>query len=131
DRAAGCRPHDPKRGARAGDLRDRRHDWQDHARHGRGRQLRQASGSRERRDNRRQKPGLSSRPLMDRPEHPYLVLPSLSYCETNAQRSLISFSLLMPAKAILVPGIFALGSLMYSLNWASLQLMPEFLLASE
>ena len=61
----------------------------------------------------------------------YLVLPSLSYCETNAQRSLISFSFLMPAKAILVPGTLAFGSLMYSLNWASFQVMPEFLLASE
>jgi toxin ParE1/3/4 len=61
----------------------------------------------------------------------YFVLPSLSYCEMKAQRSLISFSFLMPAKAILVPGIFALGSLMYSLNWASFQVMPEFLLASE
>src|SRR6185437_11712793 len=37
----------------------------------------------------------------------YLVLPSLSYCEMNAQRSLISLSFLMPAKIILVPGIFA------------------------
>ena len=59
-----------------------------------------------------------------------LVLPSLSYCETKAQRLLISFSLLMPANAILVPGILAFGSLMYSLNWASFQVMPEFLLAS-
>jgi hypothetical protein len=61
----------------------------------------------------------------------YFVLPSLSYCEMNAQRSLTSWSFLMPAKAILVPGILALGSLMYSLNWASFQVMPEFLLASE
>ena len=60
-----------------------------------------------------------------------LILPSLSNCETNAQRLLISFSFLMPAKAILVPGTFAFGSLMYSLNWASFQVMPEFLLASE
>ena len=49
----------------------------------------------------------------------------------KAQRSLISFSFLMPAKAILVPGIFAFGSRMYSLNSASLQVMPEFLLASD
>ena len=42
--------------------------------------------------------------------------PSLSYCETKAQRSLISFSFLMPANAILVPGIFAFGSLMYSME---------------
>ena len=34
-------------------------------------------------------------------------------------------------KAIFVPGILALGSLMYSLNVASFQTMPEFLLASE
>src|ERR1700704_356872 len=61
----------------------------------------------------------------------YLVFPSLSYCEMNAQRSLTSFSFLMPANAILVPGIFAFGSLMYSLNWASFQVMPEFLLPSE
>src|SRR5713226_9661408 len=45
----------------------------------------------------------------------YLVFPSfpsLSYCEMNAQRSLTSLSFLMPANAILVPGIFAFGSLM-------------------
>ena len=44
---------------------------------------------------------------------------------------LISFSFLMPAKTILVPGILAFGSLMYSLKMASSQVMPEFLLASE
>ena len=37
----------------------------------------------------------------------------------------------MPAKIILVPGIFAFGFLMYSLNVASSQVMPEFLFASE
>jgi len=60
-----------------------------------------------------------------------LILPSLSNCEMKAQRSLTSFSFLIPAKTILVPGIFAFGSLMYSLNWASFQVIPEFLLASE
>jgi hypothetical protein len=49
----------------------------------------------------------------------------------NAQRSLTSLSFLMPAKAILVPGIFAFGSLMYSLNSDSFQVMPELLLASQ
>jgi len=63
--------------------------------------------------------------------HLPLILPSLSNCEIKAQRSLTSFSFLIPAKTILVPGIFAFGSLMYSLNWASFQVMPEFLLASE
>src|SRR5882724_4289965 len=61
----------------------------------------------------------------------YFVFPSASYCEMKAQRSPASFSFLMPAKDILVPGIFALGSLMYSLNTVSFQVMPEFLLASE
>ena len=41
-----------------------------------------------------------------------LVLPSLSYCARNAQRSLASCSFLIPANTILVPGILALGSLM-------------------
>ena len=40
----------------------------------------------------------------------YLAFPSLSYCARNAQRSLASFSFLMPANTILVPGIFAFGS---------------------
>src|SRR5882724_4087907 len=73
-------------------------------------------------------------PTLQRSEEPcgnYFVFPSASYCEMKAQRSPASFSFLMPAKDILVPGIFALGSLMYSLNWASFQVMPEFLLASE
>jgi len=61
----------------------------------------------------------------------YFVLPSLSYCEMNAQRSLTSLSFLMPAKGHLGAGDLGLGSLMYSLNSASFQLMPEFLLASE
>src|SRR5258708_11069119 len=61
----------------------------------------------------------------------YFTFPSAPYCARNAHRSLTSFSFLMPANAILVPGIFAFGSLMYSLNRASLQVMPEFLLASE
>src|SRR5580698_8432979 len=37
----------------------------------------------------------------------------------------------MPAKIILVPGTTPRGSWMYSLNFASPQTMPEFLLASE
>src|ERR1700728_427599 len=37
----------------------------------------------------------------------------------------------MPAKIILVPGTTPRGSWMYSLNFASFQTMPEFLLASE
>ena len=37
----------------------------------------------------------------------------------------------VPAKTIFVPGTLALGSLMYSLQVASFQTMPEFLLASE
>jgi hypothetical protein len=43
----------------------------------------------------------------------YLVFPSLSYCARNAHKSLTSFSFLMPANAILVPGILAFGSLMF------------------
>src|SRR5882724_10238386 len=73
-------------------------------------------------------------PTLQRSEEPcgdYFVFPSASYCEMKAQRSPASFSFLMPAKDILVPGIFALGSLMYSLNTVSFQVMPEFLLASE
>jgi hypothetical protein len=61
----------------------------------------------------------------------HLILPSLSYCAMNAQRSLDSFSFLIPAKIILVPGIFALGSLMYSRKVSLFQMIPEFLLASE
>ena len=41
------------------------------------------------------------------------------------------FWFLMPANIILVPGIMALGILMYCLNVVSFQTMPEFLLASE
>lgn len=44
----------------------------------------------------------------------YIFLPPLSNCFRNAVRSAISFSFLIPAKTILVPGILALGSLMYS-----------------
>src|SRR5689334_2969004 len=60
----------------------------------------------------------------------YFVLPSLSYCEMYAQRSFASFSFLMPANAILVPGILAFGSLMYSRKVSLFQVMPDFLLAS-
>src|SRR5262249_25625313 len=61
----------------------------------------------------------------------HFVLPSLSYCERYAQRAFASFSFLMPANTILVPGIFPLGSLMYSRKVSLFQVMPEFLLASE
>ena len=43
----------------------------------------------------------------------------------------MSFSSRTPAKAMRVPGIRCIGFLMYSANVASLQVMPEFLLASE
>ena len=60
-----------------------------------------------------------------------MIFPSLSYWARKAQRLLISVSFSMPANAILVPGILAVGSLMYSLNVASSQVMPEFLFASD
>lgn len=56
---------------------------------------------------------------------------ALSKVCKNAIRSLIFCSSLMPANAILVPGTLALGSLMYSENVASSQVIPEFLLAAE
>src|SRR3954453_16092219 len=99
--------------------------------------LHAAPQSRDRPKRRRSlRPRLCSAPRREelraalRPGHGYLVLPSLSYCARNAQRSLASCSFLMPANTILVPGILAFGSLMYSLNVASSQVMPEFLLAS-
>jgi len=61
----------------------------------------------------------------------HCFLPSLPYCFRKAVRSLISCSFLMPAKTILVPGILAFGSLMYSAKTASSQVMAAFLLAGE
>ena len=60
----------------------------------------------------------------------YCVFPSALNCFRYAQRSAISFSFLMPANAILVPGTLAAGAWMYSLNDASFQVMSAFLLAS-
>ena len=40
-------------------------------------------------------------------------------------------SSLIPGRTILVPGILAFGSLIYALNVASSQVIPEFLFASE
>jgi hypothetical protein len=45
-------------------------------------------------------------------------------------RSLRSSSFLMPAKTILVPGMYFLGSFRYSNRVSSFQTTPEFLLAS-
>src|SRR5579863_1133016 len=71
------------------------------------------------------------RKIKGRPAFGYFfILPSASNCLRYAHRSLTSCSFLMPAKIILVPGILALGSLMYSLKVASPHTMPEFLLAS-
>ncbi len=61
----------------------------------------------------------------------YFFFPSASNWARYDQRSFTSFSFLMPAKAILVPGTLAFGSLMYSLKVASSQVRPDFLLASE
>ena len=49
----------------------------------------------------------------------------------NAITATRSSVLRMPANAILVPGILAFGSLMYSRKVSLFQVIPEFLLASE
>src|SRR5262249_1170853 len=61
----------------------------------------------------------------------FIFLPSGPNCSRKLQKSSASFSSLIPGNTILVPGIFALGSLMYSLKVASSQTIPEFLFASE
>ena len=68
--------------------------------------------------------------MRHRPTYDFF-LPSGPYCWRKLHRSSASFSFLMPGKTIFVPGIFAFGSLMYSLNVASLHTIPEFLLALE
>ena len=61
----------------------------------------------------------------------YFFLPSGPNCSRKLHKSSASFSSLIPGNTILVPGIFALGSLMYSLKVPSSQTIPEFLFASE
>src|SRR5215831_5993042 len=61
----------------------------------------------------------------------HFFLPSGPNCSRKLHKSSASFSFLIPGNTILVPGIFALGSLMYSLKVASSQTIPEFLFASE
>src|SRR5215467_7665216 len=61
----------------------------------------------------------------------HFFLPSGPNCSRKLHKSSASFSSLIPGNTILVPGIFALGSLMYSLKVASFQTIPEFLFASE
>jgi hypothetical protein len=61
----------------------------------------------------------------------HFFLPSGPNCSRKLHKSSASFSSLIPGNTILVPGIFALGSLMYSLKVASSQTIPEFLFASE
>ena len=64
------------------------------------------------------------------PPAPHFFLPSAANWLRKSHRSPASFSLLIPTNTILVLGILAFGSLMYSLNVASLQVIPEFLLAA-
>jgi len=68
---------------------------------------------------------------VSRRERNYFFLPLASNCLRKAMRSSIFLSSLMPANTILVPGILALGSLMYSRKVASSQVRPEFLFAGE
>src|SRR5262245_63898911 len=60
----------------------------------------------------------------------YLTLPSGPNCLTYAHRSVASLSPLVNERVIFVPGTFAAGLAMYSLNVASLQTMPAFFMAS-
>jgi hypothetical protein len=57
--------------------------------------------------------------------------PVASNCLRKATMSSTCFGSFRPGKTILVPGILAFGSLMYSRKVASSQVMPEFLFAGE
>src|SRR3954453_11127688 len=61
----------------------------------------------------------------------YFFFPSGPNCWRKASRLSISVSFGRPAKIIFVPGTFAFGFLIYSRKFASSQVMPEFLFASE
>merc|ERR1712039_789171 len=61
--------------------------------------------------------------IITRKVHPHVFMYSM--------RSARSFSFLIPAKTIFVPGIYFFGLTKYSYMCLSDQIMPEFLFASE